>query len=333
MKVLHGIEGLHELPRGGALSIGNYDGVHRGHARIVNEMRRLTAGSGAQGHGLCVVTFEPHPLTILKPAVAPPRLTPVEVKRRLLAAMGVTHLVELPPSPEVLNLEAQAFFAILRDQVSPRHIVEGPNFNFGKARHGNVQRMIEWSAGTNIEVHSLAAEEVALLDLSLVEVSSTLVRYLVANGRARDAAICLGRPYVLRGEVVKGFQRGRTIGIPTANMSVPQQLIPEDGVYAASCTVNGRQHPVALSIGSLPSFEKRAFQVEAHLLDFEGDLYGQIIEVELLDYLREQRRYASVESLKAQIDRDLISVRARIAEDATRPIATTVFSPASHSAP
>jgi len=325
MQFFSGIEGLKSLRRGCAVSIGNYDGVHRGHLKIIAEMRRLQQSSeqssGAEAPGLCVVTFEPHPLTVLKPQIAPPRLTPVAIKHRLLEAVGVTHLVELPPSSEVLNLEAQDFFAILRDEVQPSHIVEGPNFNFGKARGGNVRRMIEWSQGTSISVHAIDPEEVALLDLSLVEISSTLIRFLLANGRMRDAAICLGRPYAIRGEVVKGFQRGRTIGVPTANMNIPDQLIPDDGVYASRCVIDGKAYPVALSIGSLPTFEKRAFQVEAHLLDFDGDLYGKTIEIELIDYLREQRRYSSIDALKIQIERDLFEVRQRAKVDASRPIA------------
>lgn len=304
MHLLHGIDGLHQLPRGSALSIGNYDGVHRGHATIIQRLREFAAGGP-----VAIVTFEPHPLTVLRPQLAPPRLTAPAIKHRLLQALGVTHLVELPPSQEVLNLDAQDFFAILRDHVGPTHIVEGPGFNFGKARGGNVQKMIEWSRGTEIQVHALPAEQLALLDLSLAEVSSTLVRWLLSHGRVRDAAICLGRPYTLAGEVVKGFQRGREIGTPTANLDVKDQLIPDDGVYVARCCVNGVTHPVALSIGSIPTFTERAFQVEAHLLDFEGDLYGHSLEVDLLDHLREQRKYSSIDTLKLQIARDIARVR------------------------
>lgn len=339
MLLLHDIAGLSQVPRGCALSIGNYDGVHRGHAAIISALRNFAheddvhAGRCATGSSvptgsestespepICVVTFEPHPLTVLKPQLAPPRLTPPAVKRRVLESLGVTHLVELPPSPDVLNLSAADFFGVLRDTVQPSHIVEGPRFNFGKGRAGNVQRMIEWSVGTEILVHALAGEEVALLDLSLVEVSSTLIRWLIAHGRVRDAAICLGRPYTLVGEVIKGFQRGRTIGIPTANLDVKDQLVPLDGVYAGRALVNGQVHAAAVSIGSLPTFAQRAFQIEAHLLDFDADLYGQTIELELIDLLREQRAYGSVDALKVQIERDIEQIRSMQQLDPARAI-------------
>lgn len=321
MHLLHGIDGLKLLPRGCGLSIGNYDGVHRGHATIIAHLRNL-AGAAP----LAVVTFEPHPLTVLKPELAPPRLTAPATKHRLLQSHGVTHLVELPPSQQVLNLSAEAFFGIIRDHVQPSHIVEGPNFNFGRARRGNVRRMIEWSEGTPIQVHSLGAHEVALVDMSLVQISSTLIRWLVANGRVRDAAICLGRPYAISGEVIRGFQRGRTIGVPTANLDVKDQLIPDDGVYAARCSVGGRSYTVALSIGSIPTFAERKFQVEAHLLDFDGDLYGQTLEVDLIDQIREQRAYGSMDALQAQIRRDLTEIRCRSGVSPERPIAVAAGS-------
>lgn len=304
MNIASGLEGLAQLPPGAALSIGNYDGVHLGHAAIIAELLRL-AGGGA----VTIVTFEPHPLTVFRPRLAPPRITPAPIKRRLLESLGVTHLVELPPTKEVLNLSAEEFWRRLRDEAQPAHIVEGPRFNFGKARGGNVEKLRQWSAGTGIGVHALDPLETALLDCSLVEISSTVVRFLIAHGRVRDAGICLGRPFALAGTVVAGQRRGRTIGFPTANLDVGEQLTPCEGVYAGRVLLDGRSHPAAVSIGTNPTFGDPRVQIEAHLLDFDGDLYGRAIEVELLDWLRDQRRYDGAGPLVEQIERDVAAAR------------------------
>lgn len=318
MEIRNGLDGLRSIPAGAVLSIGNYDGMHLGHRRLLETASAIRA---RQGSRIAVVTFEPHPLTVLKPALAPPRLTPPAIKQALLEAAGVDDYVILPPAPEVLNLSAERFWEILRDEVKPTHLVEGSSFNFGKGRGGNIERLREWSVGTGITVDRVDAVTVALLDLNVVPVSSSLIRFLLAHGRVRDAAICLGRAYALRGEVVQGFHRGRTIGVPTANLACEDQLVPADGVYTGRCAIDGRAYVAAVSIGSLPTFEQRKYQVEAHLLDFDGDLYGRTIEVELMDWLREQRKFAGIEALKEQIDRDLHQVRRRAGLDPARPIA------------
>lgn len=238
----------------------------------------------------------------------------------MLAAAGIDDLVILAPTPEVLNLEAEAFWRVLRDETRPAHLVEGASFTFGKGRGGTIEKLQDWSAGSAIKLHLVSEVRVALLDYTEVTVNSTLVRWLVAQGRARDAARCLGRPYSLRGPVVKGYQRGRTIGVPTANLDVRDQLIPADGVYAARCIIDARAYAVALSIGTLPTFGPDSQrQVEAHLIDFNGDLYGRTIEVEVLDWVRDQRKFDGVESLKRAIARDIehITDIARQRESAT----------------
>ncbi|HZL34864.1 MAG TPA: bifunctional riboflavin kinase/FMN adenylyltransferase [Tepidisphaeraceae bacterium] len=362
MNLHHGLPGLRRLAAGSVLSIGNFDGVHRGHQallalardlrarmtdapRAVGEVERIIArNDGARTTGdpsgitlspytssrdphansagarIAVVTFEPHPLTVLRPHKTPPRLTSPTAKRELLAAQGVDDLVELAPEPAVLGLTAEQFWAILRDEVRPAHLVEGAEFNFGKGRGGNIARLREWSADSGIELHIVGEVEVPLLDLRLAPVSSTVIRWLLAYGRARDAALCLGWPYALRGEVIKGFQRGRTIGIPTANLKCDAQLIPADGVYAGRCAIDGRSYAAAVSIGTLPTFNNAAFQIEAHLIGFDDDLYGREISVELLDWLREQRKYDGVEPLKAQIARDIADTVARANENNTWPL-------------
>jgi riboflavin kinase/FMN adenylyltransferase len=251
------------------------------------------------------VTFEPHPLTVLRPPLAPPRLTPHPVKRALLEAAGVDDLVILPPTPAVLNLTAENFWEILRDQVRPTHMVEGSSFYFGKGRGGTIEKLREWAAQSGVQLHVIDGVSVTLLNMHIVPVSSSLIRWLLAYGRARDAAICLGRPYALRGQVVRGFGRGKDLGVPTANLKCEDQLIPPDGVYAGRCTVKGTTYPAAVSIGTLPTFAEATRQVEAHLLGFSGDLYEQPLEVQLVDWLREQRKFSDVGALKKGIENDL----------------------------
>ena len=303
MQVLSGLDGLRALPAGSVLSIGNYDGVHTGHDAILRAMRG-TAGEAA----VVVATFEPHPLTVLRPDIVPPRLTTLPVKSRLLAERGVTHLVTLPPTPEVLGLTAEEFWAILRDDVRPSRIVEGQSFNFGRGRGGTIEKLIEWSAGTGIVVDRRPVHAVHIEEADVV-VSSSVVRSLLKDGQVADAARCLGRPYELEGEVVRGFERGRTIGVPTANLDCGPQLVPAEGVYAGHAEVAGRRYAVALSIGSTPTFEQRRPQVEAHLVDFAGDLYGRRLSVFVVDRLREQRKFESVDALKSQLAVDIRTVR------------------------
>ena len=300
------VEGLSELRRagaGGVLSIGNFDGVHRGHQRILEVAR----GCRQQGGGEFVVaTFEPHPLTVLRPEKAPPRLTPPGLKRELLAAAGVDRLIVLPPTPDVLDLSAEDFWRFIRDGFRPAHLVEGGSFTFGKGRGGTIPKLREWTTGTNVRLHVVESVEVALLDLTVVPVSSSLTRWLLAHGRVRDAAICLGRPFTLEGPVVKGYQRGRTIGVPTANLDCGDQIVPLEGVYAGRCSVDGVAYPAAVSIGRMETFgDKLRRQVEAHLVGFDGDLYDRSLRVELLDWWREQRKYEGIEALKEQIRRDI----------------------------
>lgn len=316
MRVLNGIDGLKAVTRGAVLSVGNFDGMHLGHRKLLETARALPGGGK-----VAVVTFEPHPLTVLKPEFAPPRLTAPAVKRELLEQAGVDEYVVLPPSPEVLGLTAEAFWAILRDEVQPTHMVEGADFNFGKGRGGNISRLRDWAAESAIQLHVLDAVKVPLLDLSVVSVSSSLIRWLLSYGRARDVAICMGRAYALRGKVVEGFRRGRELGVPTANMQCDEQMIPADGVYAARCIIDGVAYPVALSIGTLPTFDETRRQIEAHLIGFNGDLYGRTIEVEVIDWLREQRKFPGLHALKVQIALDLESARERSTISSSRAIA------------
>lgn len=307
MQTHHGLSGLAQLPPGAVLSIGNFDGIHLGHRQILRAMADLQRQMSAPA--LAIITFEPHPLTVLRPALAPPRLTPPHLKQQLLADAGVDHLAVLPPTPDVLGLEAQAFWRLLRDQVRPCAMVEGEDFSFGKGRGGNIARLREWSADTPVRLQVIPSVRATLGCFWSVPVSSSVIRWFLSEGRTRDAAACLGRPYTLEGTVIRGNARGRSIGFPTANLDCADQMIPAEGVYAGRCRIADRSIPAAVSIGTNPTFNDQRLWVEAHLLDFDGDLYGQIVHLELLDWIRPQQKFSSVESLKTQIHRDVSRVR------------------------
>jgi riboflavin kinase/FMN adenylyltransferase len=316
MRLLQGLDGLKLIPPGTALTVGNFDGLHLGHRKILSVASELAGDAG-----VTVVTFEPHPLTILRPNEVPPRLTPEPIKHELLQSLGVKYLVCIPPTAEVLNLSAGDFWALIRDGLCPAHMVEGTTFNFGKNRAGTIDRLREWTAVSDVKLHVIEPVKVPLMDLQVPAVSSSLIRWLLINGRARDSAVCLGRPYTLRGLVIKGFQRGRTIGIPTVNLDVGRQLVPGDGVYVGRMTVDGVAYAAAVSIGNLPTFDDGRFQLEAHLIGYSGDLYGRVLDLEILDWVRDQLRYPSIDLLKAGLAIDLAWIGKRAGLDAARPIA------------
>ena len=322
MQVLNGLSGLKQLPAGAVASIGNFDGVHRGHHRLLDFTKHLKQTSNSPA--IAVVTFEPHPLTVLRPQHVPPRLTPPPRKRELLAEAGVDFLVELPPSHDVLDLTAEEFWHILRDEVRPAHLVEGTSFNFGKGRGGTIELLREWAAESAVQLHVVDPVSVPLLDMMQVPASSSAIRWLLEQGRVRDAAIVLGRAYELEGLVVPGAARGRALGVPTANLKVEGQLIPADGVYAGRCAVDGRLWPAAVSIGTNPTFGDNPRTVEAHLIGFDGDLYGRPLRLQMIDWQREQRTFEGIEALKAWIAQDIRQTLARQADDPSRPIAPLV---------
>jgi riboflavin kinase/FMN adenylyltransferase len=321
MRVLHGLEGLRQVGPGAVVSVGNFDGVHVGHQRILQTARELATSHHTT---MAVVTFEPHPLTVLRPALAPPRLTPPQVKQPLIQALGADELVILAPRPEVLGLTAEQFWHILRDELRVALLVEGASFRFGKGAAGSIETLGKFTAGSAVKLHVVESVSVPLLDLQVVPVSSSLIRFLLSFGRVRDAAICLKRPYVISGQVIKGMGRGRTLGVPTANIQCHDQMIPANAVYAGRCNVDGRTYPAAVNIGPAPTFDAPAPQIEAHLIGFEGDLYGQTIGVELMDWLRDQRKFANADALRGQLAVDIARAAAWEGRDASLPIATAM---------
>ena len=298
------------------VSVGNFDGVHRGHRDMLHHAGQIAR---SQGCPLAVVTFEPHPLTIVAPHRAPERLTPPEEKLRLLDDADVDIALVLESNRALLSLTCDDFVAeVLIPHFHPRHMVEGPTFGFGRGRTGNVETLARLGRAHGFDVLVVEPVKFKPRQQEPIRVSSSLIRTMVAAGDVRDAAWCLGRRYALFGDVVSGAGRGRGLGYPTANLGVSDQLLPAEGVYAGRATVlagqasEGTRITAAVSVGHTPTFDGREVSVEAFLLDFDGDLRGARMCLEFVDFVREQRRFASPAELAAQITRDVEQVRALI---------------------
>lgn len=301
-----------------AVTIGTFDGVHRGHAALA-----LCARDFARAHAgrAIALVFDPHPLSRLRPEAAPPPISTFEQRARWLTQLGIDEVVRLEPTPDRLAQPPEAFIDEIVERFNPELFVEGPDFRFGKARAGDVRTLAD-AGRARPEPERFAVEviepvEVALDNHTLARASSTLVRWLVAHGRVTDAARVLGRPYELAGTVVQGDRRGRTIGYPTANLDT-RLLTPADGVYAGRATLPDRRtFPCAISVGTKPQFGGRVRAVEAHLLDtpdragttnhdaIDGlDEYGWTLRITFATYLRDQARFPSVDELLEQMARD-----------------------------
>jgi riboflavin kinase/FMN adenylyltransferase len=307
LRVVHGLNAVDDGCAPSVLSVGNFDGVHRGHQAIVATARGLAAEAKLP---VVALTFEPHPISVLRPDLAPERLGTPRQKLDALAAAGVDIVVVAASTRELFAIEAGAFVReVLMARFGPRYIVEGNNFRFGHDRAGDIDtlRGLEPAGGYLTVVVEPVMQR--LTDGQVERISSSLVRRLVSAGQAACAAEALGRPYTLTGTVVQGAGRGRKLGFPTANVKVDDVLIPADGVYAGFVDVDGRAWPSAISIGSTPTFAGSTRQVEAHLLGYSADLYGRAVAVHLTEWVRGQQRFASAEALTAQVRADIERVR------------------------
>lgn len=305
--IVHGLDKVDPSLHGCALTIGNYDGVHRAHRELLDNALDLTEDDGGD---VVVLTFEPHPLTVLRPESAPERLTLPESKLSLLACAGVSAVVVLESEPSLFELSPPEFVErIIIGRLRPKHIVEGPSFGFGKNRAGTAETLRRLATPHGCDVHILDPFHLTLGEAETVMVSSSLIRNLLAQGRVGDAATCLGRAYSLQAEVIRGDARGRTIGFPTANLAETGQLVPAEGVYAGRAVISGVQHACAISVGSSPTFDGKTCRVEAHLLDFDADIYGKRLGVHFQRFLRPQQKYGSTDALVDQLHRDVEAAR------------------------
>jgi riboflavin kinase/FMN adenylyltransferase len=303
------IRNLDELPdelRGGAAAIGNFDGVHRGHARIVE---RLIAQAREVAGPAVVFTFDPHPVRLLRPEAAPPPLTWIDRKAELLCELGVDSLIAYPTDERLLALSPEEFFdQIVCGQLAAKAMVEGPNFYFGRDRAGNIETL-----GRLCQEAGLSLDVVQPLVVGGAYVSSSRVRSLIQQGDVQQAAELLTRPYRIRGMVTHGAGRGAKLGFPTANVDAIDTLRPGVGVYAGRGITSAGTWPAAINIGPNPTFGEQTLKVEVHLIGFAGSLYGQPLEVDFLQRLRNPQPFESIAALQEQLADDIAAAR-RIAE-------------------
>jgi riboflavin kinase/FMN adenylyltransferase len=318
---------LGRQPARAAVAIGNFDGVHRGHQTLVATARRL---ADANGGDVVVLTFDPHPARLLAPALAPPLIVSLERRAELLGEAGADIVVVEPFTREFAAVEAEAFATdVLRGDLRASHVVVGYDFSFGKGRKGDTT-MLE-TLGARVGFGVSVVRRISVHGLTC---SSTKVREFVLEGRVEGAEVLLGRPFEVTGVVTRGAGRGRGIGFPTANLVPDAELLPQPGIYAARARIlpvtregaggpSGAASPperveeaagdswaCALSIGANPTFvADGGITVEAHLLDFDGDLYGRRLRVEFVQRLRDEHRFDSVEALVSQIRADVARTR------------------------
>lgn len=306
MNVLHSIADLTSVPGPAYLAVGVFDGVHLGHQAVVqramDDARRETGG-----HAVAVL-FDPHPMKILRPDAAPRLLTSTPHKLKVLASMGVAHALVIPFDAEFSRTAPETFIADLCAACRPlRQICVGYDWSFGKGRAGNVDLLTRLGRTMNFTCVGLPPVVAA----DGVQISSTLIRAAVEAGELARATELLGREFTILGTVVEGRKLGRTLGFPTANLAAHNEQFPPNGVYAAAAWLGGKEYGGVINLGFRPTVNNSDLErlLELNVFDFDGDLYGEEIEVAFRAYLRCEQKFAGLAELKAQIARDCIAAR------------------------
>lgn len=302
------------MPGRTVVTIGNFDGAHSGHQALIRAARQAAGDAGR----IIAMVFDPHPATVLRPDAVPARLTSLPQRTRLLRDLGVDEVVPLQPTPELLGTCPESFISGVNERQQPAAMVEGPDFRFGKDRAGDVRLLKDLGLALGFEVIIVPPAQAVLSDHTLVTVSSSLVRWLLEHGRVDDARRLLGRPYEVQGEVLRGDQRGRVLGVPTVNL-LPETILPADGVYFGRASdPQGQWLPAAINVGAAPTFAGGRRRCEAHLIDghWPLDTYGWTCTVQFEGFLRNELRFDGVESVRRQIGRDIDRSRDLLARHA-----------------
>ncbi len=283
---------------GSAIAIGVFDGVHRGHQAVLAD---LQVRAGELGLERVALTFDVHPLSVVMPSMVPKLLTTVDQRIEVFESIGID-IVGVLPFELVRSSSPEAFVSkVLVGACNATLVVVGAGFRYGRDRSGDVSTLAAAGLGYGFEV-----EDVDLLEEGVGPISSTNIRRLVTEGDVSGAGELLGRPFQIQGEVIEGDHRGRTIGFPTANLaSDPRLAIPSQGVFAARVARRGGLHDAVVNIGTRPTFGGDHTVVEAHLLNFDADLYGQVISIMLIDRIRDEIKFDGIEQLVAQIRADV----------------------------
>ena len=309
MERLSGERRVPDALRGGVIALGNFDGFHRGHQAVVG---RAVAMARAQGRPAIVATFDPHPVRFFRPDAPPFRLTSLDQRARLFAAAGADAMLVFAFDAALAALSAEEFFAQrLVELAGAAGVVTGEDFTFGRGRGGNVSVLAKLG-----QAHGIATEPVGPVSQDGV-ISSSRIRDALQAGDCATATRLLTRPFAIRGEVIDGDKLGRTIGYPTANIALGSYLRPRYGIYAVRGHLpDGRVLDGAANLGIRPSFDPPKELLEPYFFDFSESLYGQVIEVELVRFLRPERKFDALEPLVAQMELDCAEAKRVLAEDA-----------------
>ena len=288
------------------LAVGNFDGMHRGHATLLAEALRLGADLGRPA---AILTFEPHPRAFFDPKTPLFRLTPPALKAEAAARMGADGMITLPFGPALAGLAAEAFVDdLIGTRLGASGVVVGPDFRFGSQRRGDAAMLRDRAAALGI-----AVSIVPPVQIDGETVSSSRIRQLLAEGDVTGAEALLGRRWSVRATVAHGDKRGRTLGYPTANLLLDKGLKLRHGIYAVTASVGGRAHKAVASFGSRPTFDDGAPRLEVHLFDFSGDLYGQEMDVAFAGWIRPELKFDGIDPLIRQMDADSLEARAILA--------------------
>jgi len=296
-------------PRGETLlTIGVFDGVHAGHRYLLEKLQQRAAEKNLLSG---VVTFNPHPQSVLHPHNQLPSLSSLDDRVRAFQELGVKIVAVLTFTPKVAQLSAREFMSLVNKQLKMRGIMVGPDFTLGRGGEGNINLLRALGREMKFSV-----EVIPPLTINGEVVSSTLIRRALVQGDMRKVERLMGRYFYMGGKVITSDKRGRVLGFPTANLDIrPQQALPGNGIYATIAQVDGKQFPSATNIGIRPTFGEREKTVETHLLNYKGDLYGKDMRLEFVQKLRDEQRFPSSEELKVQIEKDVREVEAILAKD------------------
>jgi len=306
MRILSGNEILKHYIDGSVVTIGNFDGVHRGHVEL---LRRLQAQSSLLGLPSVVITFEPHPLKYLAPDAAPPLITTFEQKAALIAATGIDVLVVIEFNQAFSEIEADSFVRdLLCKALGMRHIIIGHDYAFGRGRQGNYETLSRLGVELNFTL-----EDLEPVGTGNSVFSSSLVRRMISEGDVNQAASILGRYHVISGLVVHGREIGQKLGFPTANIIPLNQMIPADGVYAVMVAVGNERFQGACNIGTNPTFDGKDRTIEVFLLNFSGTLYDREIAICFVQRLRDVQKFNGAATLIAAIEHDVAATRTLLA--------------------
>ena len=306
MKIIDSIDKIHEPFKNAVITIGNFDGVHIGHQALFHEVIETAENMGGVS---IAMTFEPHPIRVLKQNGHPPLITLYEQKVELIGRTHIDVLICIPFTREFAALSAEEFVGdLLVGKIGMKAIVVGEDYNFGKNREGNIDVLKAYGPRYGFEV--IVADWIRMSKAFADRISSTKIRELVTEGMMEEAEKMLGRYYQIRGRVVTGRDRGgKLLGIPTANVNLQDELCPKAGIYAVSGECRGKPFNGVANIGYSPTFENHEFTIEVHIFDFDENIYGEKILVNFIKRIRDEVKFSSIPELIDQIKKDIATAR------------------------